>query len=345
MAESEEKTQQPTPRRRQKAREQGQVARSRELTGMLAMGGSVVVLTFMGTYIFNTLREAFVFPLKAPQMGASLEVIRQCGLRAFGVVIPFLVLPVALAIGGALLQGGLVLRPFRLEFERVNPIEGLKRIFSRYALLEFLKGLLKFTAGGLLLYLTTKRVLLEMSGLSSLSLQESLSLGWSVLLRSLRAGFLLFFVISVLDYLNERWKFERSLRMSPEELKEEYRETEGDPLIRARIRSIQRELARRRMMEEVPKATVVVTNPTHLAVALRYEKQKMNAPKVVAKGAGVVAEKIKEIARRHQIPVVEDRPLAQALYKLPLDAEIPESLYRAVARILAYIYKLKGEVA
>lgn len=345
MAEHEEKTQQPTPRRRQKAREQGQVARSRELTGMLALGGSLLMLTFMGGYILKALKEAFVYPLMAPYEGNLLEVLRQSGLKAFIALVPFLVPPAVLAIGGSLLQGGLVLRPFKLDLEKINPVEGIKRIFSRYAIVEFLKGLLKFTAGGLLLYLMVKKVILEMSGIPTLGLEESLGLGWKVLMKTLRAGFFMFFVIAVLDYLNERWRFERSLRMSPEELKEEYRETEGDPLLKARIRAIQRELARKRMMEEVPKATVVITNPTHLAIALRYDRDRMNAPKVVAKGAGVIAERIREIARKHHIPVVEDKPLARALYKVPLDTEIPETLYRAVAKILAYIYKLKGEVA
>ncbi|RME69388.1 MAG: EscU/YscU/HrcU family type III secretion system export apparatus switch protein, partial [Nitrospirae bacterium] len=315
------------------------------LSGMLDLGGSLLVLTFMGGYILSGLKDAFVFPFKAPQRGGLLEVLRQSGLKAFLVLVPFLILPVILAIGGSLVQGGLVFRPFKLEPERINPIEGLKRIFSRYALMEFLKGLLKFSAGGVLLYLMVKKVVIEMAGIAFLGLEESLSLGWSVLLKTLRAGVFLFFVIAVVDYLNERWRFERSLRMSPEELKEEFRETEGDPLVKARIRSIQRELARRRMMEEVPKATVVITNPTHLAIALRYEKDRMNAPKVVAKGAGVVAEKIREIARKHHIPIFEDKPLARALYKVPLGSEIPETLYRAVARILAYIYRLKGEVA
>lgn len=130
--------------------------------------------------------------------------------------------------------------------------------------------------------------------------------------------------------------------MTREEVKQEYKETEGDPIVKSRIRSIQRELARRRMMQEVPKATVVITNPTHLAIALRYEKEAMAAPLVVAKGAGYIAEKIKEIAKIHRVPIIEDKPLAKALYKLDIDTFIPPELYKAVAKILAYIYKLRG---
>jgi flagellar biosynthetic protein FlhB len=136
--------------------------------------------------------------------------------------------------------------------------------------------------------------------------------------------------------------FERSIRMTKEEIRQEFKESEGDPLIKSRVRSLQKEMARRRMMQELPKATVVITNPTHLAVALRYTRDEMSAPKVIAKGAGFIAERIKEVAREHGIPLVEDKPLARALSKLKVGSFIPEELYRAVARILAYIYTLKG---
>jgi flagellar biosynthetic protein FlhB len=151
-----------------------------------------------------------------------------------------------------------------------------------------------------------------------------------------------FLVLAVADYFYERWRFEQSIRMSREELKEEFKETEGDPLIKSRVKSLQKEMARRRMMQEIPKATVVITNPTHIAVALKYKNNEMSAPKVIAKGAGFVAEKIREVAGRHRIPIVEDKPIARALYKVKIGQSIPEELYKAVARILAYIYKLRG---
>jgi flagellar biosynthetic protein FlhB len=150
-------------------------------------------------------------------------------------------------------------------------------------------------------------------------------------------------VLAGLDYLFQRWSHEKSLRMTKQELKEESKMTEGDPLIKSRIRTIQRQLARRRMMAEVPKADVIITNPTHLAVALLYKGREMEAPKVVAKGAGEIAERIKEIGRSHQIPIVENKPLAQALYKtVDLGQTIPSTLYQMVADILAYVYRLKN---
>jgi len=162
-----------------------------------------------------------------------------------------------------------------------------------------------------------------------------------LILHTLKVGFICFLVISVLDYISEKWKYEQSLKMSSEEIKEEYKQTEGNPQVKSRIRSIQRDLARQRMMQEVPKATVVITNPTHLAIALKYEKGETDAPKIVAKGADYLAQRIRETARESGVPIMEDRPLAQTLYKLEIGTEIPQALYRAVAKILAYIYKLR----
>jgi flagellar biosynthetic protein FlhB len=157
-------------------------------------------------------------------------------------------------------------------------------------------------------------------------------------------AFSYYLVVAIVGYFLEKWQHERSLKMTKQEVKEENKETEGDPLIKSRIRSAQREAARRRMMQEVPNAAVVITNPQHLAVAIKYDDQKMFAPQIVAKGAGIIAAKIKEIAGEHGVPIVEDKPLARALYRLELNSYIPEKLYVAVAKILAYIYKLKGKI-
>jgi flagellar biosynthetic protein FlhB len=177
---------------------------------------------------------------------------------------------------------------------------------------------------------------------SAMDLNQILPVSVELIAQAVLYGLGAFFVIAGVDYFVQRWRFERSIRMTKGEIRQEHRETEGDPQIRSRIRSIQKEMARRRMMQEVPKATVVITDPTHLAVALKYERGGMTAPRVIAKGAGVIAENIRELARKHGVPLVEDKPLARALYKLKLDSTIPEELYRAVAKILAYLYKLKG---
>ncbi|CAD7783391.1 MAG: Flagellar biosynthetic protein FlhB [Candidatus Methanoperedenaceae archaeon GB37] len=152
-------------------------------------------------------------------------------------------------------------------------------------------------------------------------------------------------ILAVIDYAFQKWEFERNLKMTREEVKEEFRQTEGDPLVKARIRSLQRQMAKQRMMKDVPKADVIIKNPTHLAVALRYVKEEMHAPKVIAKGAGIIAEKIEEIAKSHGIPVIQNKKLAQALYKMvEIGEEIPAVLYQAVAEVLAYVYRLRGEM-
>jgi flagellar biosynthetic protein FlhB len=173
---------------------------------------------------------------------------------------------------------------------------------------------------------------------------ELIKVSSHLIMEAIVIAFFYFLAVAIVSYFIEKWQFEKSLRMSKQEIKEEQKETEGDPIIKARIRSIQREAAKNRMMKEVPQATVVITNPTHLAVALKYEDKKMFAPQVVAKGAGIIAAKIREIATENGVPIVEDKPLARSLYKLELNSFIPEELYVAVAKILAYIYKLKGKI-
>lgn len=244
------------------------------------------------------------------------------------------------------LQVGVIFtgEPLLPKLERINPITGFRRIFSWKALAELIKGILKAVILGYIIYVTLKSHWKDYLPLMDQGIRGILEflgrMGFKIGLRASLALLLLAF----LDYGFQKWQYERSLRMTKEEVKEEYKEHEGDPLIKARIRSLQREMARRRMLTEVPAADVVITNPFHIAVALRYEAGKMAAPKVVAKGARLLAEKIKEIAHKHGVPIVEDKPLAQALYKsTKVGDEIPVSLYKAVAEILAYIYRLKGK--
>ncbi len=342
MAEDQERTEKATPRRRQKAREEGQIPRSREFSGMLAFGGAVLSFMLLGHYSMRIIMETFYQGLQFSAHTDPVHRFNALLTKGMLSVVPVLLFTLVLGVAGGLIQGGFVYKPFKLSVENINPMAGLKKLFSPNALMEFVKGLVKFSAGGLILYLIIKKVLPVVINMFFLDLNQMALTMKDMLIYTLKVSFVAFFVISFLDYVNEKWQFERSIRMSKEEIKEEFKETEGDPQIKARIRSIQREMARKRMMQEVPKATVVITNPTHIAVALKYERGSTGAPTVVAKGAGFVAQKIKEIAQLHDVPIVEEPPLARALYKLELGSEIPESLYRAVAKILAYIYKLRG---
>jgi flagellar biosynthetic protein FlhB len=342
MPEYEERTEQATPRKRQKAKERGQAARSREIISLSAMAGIILVFYFAGDAFIKSI-SVMTGKLLGLQYGKDpLTVMKLTATETMKMITPFLGLTVTFALVSGAMQGGLLVRPLGLEMERLNPVNGLKRIFSKHGLVEFLKSLLKFSLGGVLFFYLVKKMLMVLPFTAAMDVIHIQGVAGNLIAKSVIYTFTLFFILAIMDYLNEKWSFERSLRMTKEEIKKEYRETEGDPHIKARIKSLQKEIARQRMIQEIPKATVVITNPTHIAVALRYKKDEMSAPKIIAKGAGFIAEKIKEIARKYGIPIVEDKLLARALYKLKINSLIPGELYRAVAKILAYIYQLRG---
>jgi len=342
MPEYEERTERATPRKLQKAKEKGQVARSREIISLAAMAGIILGFYFAGDAFIKNI-SVMTGKLLGLQCGKDpMAVMKLTATETMKMITPFLGLTVTFALVSGVMQGGLLVRPLSIEMERLNPVNGLKRIFSRHGLVEFLKSLLKFSLGGVLFFYLIKKMLIVLPFTAAMDVIHIQGVAGKLIAKSVLYAFTLFFILAAIDYLYERWSFERNLRMTREEIKEEYRETEGDPLIKARIKSLQKEIARQRMMQEVPKATVVITNPTHIAVALKYKKDEMSAPKVIAKGAGFIAEKIKEIARKYGVPIVEDKPLARALYKLKINLSIPGELYRAVAKILAYIYRLRG---
>ncbi len=342
MPEHDERTEKATPRRRQKAKEKGQIARSREVISMAATGG-IILLFYFGGNIFIQNISALTGRLLGLQYGRNpVAVLRLTASETLKILMPFLGISVTLATVSGIIQGGFFPKPLSFEVERLNPASGLKRIFSSYGLVELLKSFLKFVLGGIFFYYFIKKALTILPFTAAMDVSQIQNISGKLIAKAVIYAFTIFFSLAIIDYFYERWSFERSIRMTKEEIKEEYRETEGDPLIKARLKSLMKEITRRRMVQEVPKATVVITNPTQIAVALRYKKEEMSAPKIIAKGAGFIAEKIKEVARKYGIPIVEDKPLARALYKLKLDSFIPEELYRAVAKILAYIYKLRG---
>jgi flagellar biosynthetic protein FlhB len=338
----EERTEQATPRRRQKAREKGQVPRSREIMAMGGLFGTLMVFYFGGAALLKGLSQLTGTLLDLQYGRDPFTVMYLAAGDLFLIVVPFLIASAACTLFSGAAQGGISVVPLRLHPERLNPLQGIRRIFSLPGLVEFLKSSFKFLVGSLLLFFIVKQAVTELPFVSALDLAEMQEVSTGLVAKAVTYAFLTFLTIALADYLLERWRFERSIRMTRQELREEHKETEGDPLIKSRIKSVQREMARRRMMQEVPKATVVITNPTHLAVALRYEASEMAAPKVVAKGSGFVAERIKDLAGTHGVPTVEDKPLARALFKLPLGTAIPHELYRAVAKILAHIYTARG---
>ena len=260
------------------------------------------------------------------------------------IVLPIFLTIVVAGLLGNYLQVGFLFSAESLKpsFEKINPLQGFKRIFSLKGAVELVKNLLKLAVVGAVVYFT---LVSEIEGLLPLMDQSV----WGILVYIGKIMFKIVLttswvlvVMAILDYMYQRWEYERGLRMSKQEVKDEFKQTEGDPTVRARIRRMQRERARRRMMAAVPRADVVITNPTHIAVALEYDGDRMLAPRVVAKGAGFIAENIKDIAKQHGVPVVENKPVAQVLYKMvEVEEAIPENLYRAVAEVLAYVYSLK----
>jgi flagellar biosynthetic protein FlhB len=348
-----EKTEQATAKRRTDARKKGQVARSREIPSVLVLLTGLSVLFFWSSAMYRHstlfmakhLRQIGTLPLDPVSFqNLSWEVF------AFLAVIlaPILLGVAAAAVLSNYLQVGSLfsLEAILPDFGKINPWKGLGRLFSRQAAAELAKSIFKLIIIGWVAYATIR---VEWIQIVSLWNQEAIQIfqyickiSFQIFLKTV----LVMAALAGLDYAFQRWSYEKSLRMTRREVQDEFKQTEGDPLIKSRIRSIQRELARKRMMAEVPKADVIITNPTHLAVALQYRYKDMNAPRVVAKGAELVAEKIKEIGKAHGVPLVENKPLAQTLYKtVEVGQAIPSTLYQLVADILAYVYRLRGKTA
>ncbi len=340
----QEKTQDATPRKKDKAKEKGQVARSKELTSMTSMSGIVMLLYFGSGYFITKLAE-MTSGVLGMRYGTDLGYVsRIVTVQGFQILAPFFLLTIVLGILVSVAQGGFVKKELKPEFDKLNPIKGIKNLVSMKSVNELLKSLLKFVLGGYIFYLIIKSNMKLLPALAVMEFGGMVKMSGNLIMESILIAFAIFMVIAIISYFIDKAQHERSLKMTFQEIKEEQKESDGDPMVKSRIRSIQREAARKRMMQEVPEATVVITNPQHLAVAIKYDEKDMGAPRIVAKGAGTVAAKIREIAKEHGVPIVENKPVARALYKQELNSFVPEELYVAVARILAYIYKLKGKI-
>lgn len=349
---AEARTEPATPRRRQEARRKGQVARTAELGSALVLLAGFGTLFLLAPYVTGELltftKVLYQDSLVRFQRVEASEV-SAIFLEMLWVVVrlaaPVAAVALVVGIASQLVQVGFLAAsdPLKPQLERINPVSGFKRIFSKRALVESVKAVLKVTVVGLLAYFVVRESLpayLEYMQMGPA--QASIHTGQLILRLVLWISVSLLF-LALFDYMYQRWEFEQSIRMTRQELKEEARQSEGDPQMRARIRQRQRQLASSRMIANVATADVVITNPVHLAVALKYDPAVMDAPTVVAKGAGRLAERIKEKAREHGVTVVENPPLARALFEsVPVDARIPEELFKAVAEVLAFVYRLRG---
>lgn len=339
----ENKTERATPYRRRKLREEGNVAKSVEIATSLTVLVASVVLLFTGAMIF---REIVGFLLAVSGLRPfefSLQaggVVRDSFLNTAKVLIPFFLITVGVVIASHIAQFGVVfsLKPLRFRWERINPIEGLKRILSLSTLFELAKNSLKaLLLFGVALFLVKESVG-QLIGSAQVPLVEGLMFLISLMFKVVLILGVVAFLIALLDFAYKRWEYERRIRMSRQEVKEEIKQLEGHPEVKAKIRARMREMARGRMMAEVPRASVVITNPVHIAIALRYDPEKDRAPVVVAKGKGVIAERIVRIAEENEIPVVRREELARALYPaVRVGEEIPPEFYRAVAEVIAFV--------
>ncbi len=350
----QERTEKATPKKREEARKKGQVAISREVSSAMILLGSIGFFYLAGSWMFWSLSEFItrVFQNVGTLQFNSIQDVSAFSLevlnRIMAILIPFL-LPLAIVgLVANIMQVGFKISTEAMapRLNKLNPIAGMKRFVSLKAMVELAKSIVKLLFIGSIAYLLVKS---DMDAFPQLIHQEVGQILIFIARVALKISFFVclgMIILAVLDFLYQRWQYEKDLKMTKQEVKDEHKQTYGDPKVKSRIRSMQLEMARRRMMEAVPEADVVITNPTHLAIAIKFDAAEMIAPQVLAKGAGHIAQRIKEIAAENQVPLVEDKPLAQALYKMvELGDYIPAELYRAVAEVLAYVYRLKGMYA
>ncbi|WP_119301959.1 flagellar biosynthesis protein FlhB [Dongia deserti] len=353
MAEEQDdsqKTEDPTSRRLDEARKRGQVANSREINNLLMLTVfSLSVLLFGGTAAGAIYKSTMPF-IESPDLiptdfGHLVEIGWQLlGALLIAGIIP-LVLALAAAVGAGYLQFGLIFSAESItpKFSKISPLGGLKRMFSMRSLAEFVRGLLKIAVvASVALFLIVPEVV-HFHKLIGMEMIQLLSEVRGLLARLMIGVVAIVAAIATLDVIYQRMQHLREMRMSRQEIKDEFKETEGDPLVKGRLRQLRMERTRRRMMAQVPQSDVVVTNPTHYAVALKYDPGTMSAPKMMAKGVDKIAEKIREIAKEHGIPVIENPPLARGLYAaVEVDQEVTPEFYKAVAELISYIFRLKG---
>ena len=350
-SEGQERTEKATPKRRQQARSKGQVAYSREITSVLILMTAMGFFYFGGAWMFWSLSEVVggiyqqLDTLRIEVASDLTDFAREMFKTVLLILIPFFVPVVIAALAGNIGQVGFEMhsKPLHPKLTKFNPISGLKKLVSLKSLVELAKSLIKISIVGAIAFGVVKKEMTKFPALMQQEVGEILVFIGSVAFEIFFYVCLVLIILAVLDYIYVRWQHEENLKMTKQEVKDERKQAEGDPKIKKRIRKVQIEMAMRRMMAAVPEADVVITNPVHLAVALKFDAAQMVAPTVVAKGAGPVAKRIKEIARQNEVPIIEDKPLAQALHKMVEIGEfIPVELYRAVAEVLAYVYRLKG---
>ena len=348
---SDDKTEEATPKKKSDAKKKGQVARSKDVGLAITMLACTLVIMTLSSLVVSTFKDVMVYFLQS----GMLQEVNELSLKAITInmimkiglcIIPFVVPIMIAGIIGSIMQTGFMFtgEPLKPSLGKLNPISGFKNMFSKKSLVDLVKNLIVVTIVGIIGYQYVKDNYNEILQITNAYLP---SLGTTV--QKLVMGIfmqisIVLIVLAAIDYFVQYKFHQKSLKMSKQEVKDEYKNAEGDPQVKGKIKQKQREMATRRMMQSVADATVVITNPTHLAIAIKYIDGEMEAPKVIAKGADLVALKIKEIAKENNIPVMENKPLARLMYEqVEIDQDIPQDMYQAVAEVLAMVFKLKNK--
>ncbi len=345
-----EKTEDPSAKRRDDFRKKGQIAQSKEVQTAALFTITLLFWVFYLPTFWQGLTE-IIFSLFQSSGGFEVTPSSIMSLAAFllsklGLLIaPLFLLVLLIGFFSSFFQFGWLLtaKPLIPDFSKLNPITGMSRFVSKKSFIEVIKSLLKVALIGWIAYSTVLDNFAEALILVDTNVGTTLSYLGKLATLILAKVCALLILLAFLDFLFVKWEMEQKMKMTKQELKEEFKQSEGDPHIKAQIRAIQQEMARKRMMADVPKADVIVTNPTHISIAIHYDSKEMNAPRIIAKGVDHVAMKIREIAREHEIPIIENPPVARLLHKLDIGANIPEDLFKVVAEILAHVYSLKGK--
>ncbi len=352
MAEQEgqEKTEVPTEKKRRESREEGQVAFSKELSSAALLAGIVLTLVATSPIILDAMRQLMsqIFRDLAQSEELSIDSIFTLSGEILSIILPafapFVAVIIFVGIFASVLQVGvqITFKAISPKFNKISPLTGLKRLFSSQSLADFLKSMAKLIIVGFVGYLTYIDKITELNGLSVSTPESILIYNFTVVAEVAGKIVLALVAIAIFDYFYQRWHHEQQLMMTKQEVKDETKQTEGDPQLKARIRQIQREMSNARMMQEVPKADAVIVNPTHFSVAILYDRDVMTAPEVIAKGADHLALRMRTVARENNVPILERPELARDLYaNVEIGDDIPERFYKAIAEILAFVYRLR----
>ncbi len=352
MAE-DSKTEKATPKKRRDERKEGNIFQSKDIVTVSSVVVAFLALEALFPYMHERLTDfatryiGLVASKEAPPNDMMGEIGMDFVITAAAIILPFAFLCMLAGIVSAGVQTRFlfVSKSFYPKFSRLSPLQGIKKLFSLKNLVELLKSILKISILLYVVYGLLAQYLIDISRTMNMDISRSVAFTFEMCMTIIFRVSLVFIAVAFFDYLFQRWEYERSIRMSKQEIKEEYKQTEGNPEIKSKIREMQRQRARMRMMQAVPMADVIIRNPTHFAIALSYNTEKDNAPKVVAKGQDELALRIISVAEEHGVTVVENRPLARALYaQSELNREIPGEHYAAVAEILVYVYRLNNKL-